>query len=386
MTGRGIRMLVVGALAAVLVGRAAPAFAQSGTMTGRVIDAESRTTDREGKPLSGKPKDPKDPNLGISEGMVTLELKGASPKKFQAVTDAFGEFYKSGLPPGTYDISVRLEWRDPVPGRHSAMVIFTAEAKDVVLKPGEKLRVPDMAAYTDEARAAGKGAAPPAGAAPSNASNAEAAAANKRAAELEGMLKDANAAMTAGKYEDAITMFTNFADKQAEKGAKCAACYVKVGEAQLHLAQLDKAEAAFLKAIEVDPALRDPYMQLASLYNGQRKFDEAAKMSAKANELASAGGGAAGGGGGDIASLYNAGIIDWNAGKYEEARADFSKAVKLDPKHANSQYYLGMAIFNLASSGKATMSDAKAPLQEYLKLAPTGEFAEVAKAILATIK
>jgi hypothetical protein len=32
------------------------------------------------------------------------------------------------------------------------------------------------------------------------------------------------------------------------------------------------------------------------------------------------------------------------------------------------------------------MTDAKAPFQEYLKLAPTGEYVEVAKAILATIK
>lgn len=383
MTGRGIRMFVVGAVAAILVGGATPAFAQNGTITGRVVDSERRTTDRDNKPLAGKQKDFNDPYLGLSEGQVTLELKGDAPKKFQTITDAFGDFYKSGLPPGTYDISVRREWRDPVPGRESKLIIFTAEAKGVVLKPGEKLKIPDMGAYTEDARAAGRGAAPAGGA--SNLSNAAAAAANKRAAEMEGMLKDANAAMAAGKYEDAITMYTNFADKQAEKNEKCAACYVKIGEAQLHLAQLDKAEAAFLKAIELDPALRDPYTQLASLYNGQRKFDEAAKMSAKANELAGSGG-AAGGGGGDVTSLYNEGIINWNAGKYEEARDSFARAVKADPKHANSQYYLGMAIINLSSSGKAKMADAKAPFQEYLKLAPTGEYADVAKAMLATIK
>ncbi len=32
------------------------------------------------------------------------------------------------------------------------------------------------------------------------------------------------------------------------------------------------------------------------------------------------------------------------------------------------------------------MIDAKGPFEEYLKLAPTGEYADVAKALLATIK
>ena len=388
MTGRGIRILLTGALAAVLLAQAVPAFAQSGTITGRVVDADKRATDRDGKPIGGgKPKDIyNDPYLGLSEAYVTLELKGDSPKKFQAITDAFGDFYKAGLPPGTYDISVKKEWRDPVLGRvaNNKLVVFTAEALGVVLKPGDKLKVPDIAAYTEEARAAGKGKSGGV-AAPSGMSNAEAEAANKRAAEMEGMLKDANAALAGGKYEDAITMYQNFADKQAEKNVKCAACYVKIGEAQLHLAQLDKAEAAFKKAIELDDKLRDPYDQLASLYNGQRKFEEAAAMSAKANELAGPAG-AAGGGGSDVVSLYNAGIINWNAGKYEDAKASFERAVKADPKHANSQYYLGMAIVNLSASGKAKMADAKAPFQEYLKLAPTGEYAEVAKAMLAQIK
>jgi tetratricopeptide (TPR) repeat protein len=378
---RGFRLMLASALAMVALGWAAPAVAQNGTLLGRVVDQDRRATDRDGKPLGGKPKDIKDPNMGVDAAYVTLELKGDAPKKFQTLTDAFGDFYKAGLPPGTYDISIRKEWRDPVQGRApgNKLVVFLAEMPGVVLKPGEKLKVPDIAAFTEEARAAGKGKA---GTTAAVAASPETDAANKRAAEVNALAKDADAAVAAGKFDEAIVMLMSIVNKRAEKNETCAACYVKIGEAHLHLLQLDKAEAAFLKAIEQDPKLRDPYTQLASLYNGQRKFDEAAKMSAKANEL----GGAAGAGGGDAQSIFNAGIINWNAGKYPEARDEFAKAVKLDPKFANAQYYLGMAIFNLASSNKATMADAKAPFQEYLKLAPTGEFAEVAKAILATIK
>ena len=382
MTRPGIRLVLASVLATVAIGWAAPALAQNGTMSGRVVDSDRRATDRDGKPIGGKPTDIKDPNMGVGEAYVTFTLKGDTPKKFEAITDAFGGFYKSGLPPGTYDITVKKEWRDPIQGRATGNkpVIFIAEAFGVVLKPGEKLRVPDMPAFTEEARAAGKGKP---GTAAAVAASPETDAANKRAAEVNALAKDADAAVAAGKYDDAITMLMSIVTKKAEKNETCAACYMKIGEVELKLKHEDKAEASFLKAIEQDPKLRDPYVQLASLYNGQRKFEEAAKMSAKANEL---GGAASGGGGGDATSMYNAGIINWNAGTYPEAREEFAKAVKLDPKNANAQYYLGMAIFNLASSGKATMADAKAPFQEYLKLAPTGEFAEVAKAILATIK
>ena len=379
MTRPGIRLVLAGVLAAVVIGWTVPAFAQNGTISGRVVDADRRMTDRDGKPIGGgKPKDFNDPMLGLSEAYVTLELKGETPKKTQVITDAFGEFYKSGLTPGTYDITVRREWRDPIQGRAPKPLIFIAEAKGVVLAPGAKLRVPDMSAMTEEAFAAGR-KAPVA----SNMTNAEAEAANKRNAELKTIGDNAMAAMEAGKYDEGIAMLTDFANKKAERNEPCAPCYVKIGEAELKLKHDDKAEAAFLKAIQIDPKLPDSYSQLANIYNGQRKFEEAAKMTAKAGELA---GGGAAGGGGDAKSNLNAGIINWNAGKYPEARDAFARAVKLDPKMAEAQYYLGMTIFNLASSGKATMADAKAPFQEYLKLAPTGDKVDVVKALLATIK
>ncbi len=288
MTRRWIQLLWASFLAVVFVGWAAPAFAQNGTMTGRVIDVERRMTDTNGKPIGGGKqkdamglsKDPEDLLLGVSEATVTLQLKGESPRKFQVMTDAFGDWYKSGLPPGTYDVSVRKEWRDPVLGRTTNpgnLVVFIAEATNIVLQPKEKVRVPNLSAMTEEALAAGR-RAPVA----SNLSNAEAEAANKRAAELNAIADAVVAALEAGKYDEAIVMLTDIANKKAEKGEKCGACYVKIGEAEIKLKHEDKAEAAFLKAIELEPNLQDPYSQLASLYNGQRKFDEAAKMSAKA--------------------------------------------------------------------------------------------------------
>jgi TolA-binding protein len=73
-----------------------------------------------------------------------------------------------------------------------------------------------------------------------------------------------------------------------------------------------------------------------------KKFDEAAKAGAKASELMEKTGGTS-----DPSTLFNTGVTFWNQGKMQEA---------------------------------------KAPLTEYLKLAPTGPNAASAKGILANIK
>jgi tetratricopeptide (TPR) repeat protein len=65
-----------------------------------------------------------------------------------------------------------------------------------------------------------------------------------------------------------------------------------------------------VKATEIDENLAEAYSQLASLYNGMGKLDDAAKMSAKANELT-----AKSPAGGDPIALYNQGVILWNGGQ-----------------------------------------------------------------------
>ena len=77
---------------------------------------------------------------------------------------------------------------------------------------------------------------------------------------------------------------------------------------------------------------------LATLYNNQKRFDEAAAMSAKAGRPAAPGGTAD--------AVYNQGIILWNQGKIAEAKTKFEEAIKADPNHADAHYQLGMALLN----------------------------------------
>jgi superkiller protein 3 len=163
----------------------------------------------------------------------------------------------------------------------------------------------------------------------------------------------------------------------AEKVPNCAICYHKIGDAYMKKDDHSKAEESYKKAIDLDPKLADPYAALAVLYNSQKKFDEATKMSEKANELL-----ASSATGGNAAAVFNQGIIYWNqGGKAAEAKAQFVKAIQLDPQMGDAHYWLGMANLNLG-----LIPDAAKAFEEYLKVAPTGQYAEMVKGILKTIK
>jgi TolA-binding protein len=82
--------------------------------------------------------------------------------------------------------------------------------------------------------------------------------------------------------------------------------------------------------------------------------------------------------------VFNQGVILWNAGKIPEAKAQFEAAVKADPNMADARYWLGMSLVNAGTP--EAMKEAKPHFEAYLKLAPTGQYADTAKAIIASIK
>ena len=327
-----VRGLMTGVLALGLVGMAAPAFAQNGTLKGKVVTEEGQAA---------------------AAVEVVLELTGDTPRTIRTITDKFGEWIRPGIPVGgTWKVTARKDKN-------------LGEAT-VVVKSGDN-KVPDIVLMTPESRASGK----------KIVSNEEAAKVNKHAEEVRTLTTEVNAAVEAGRFDEALAKLKGL----DEKIEKCVPCQMKMAEVLVKMKDEAAAEAALLKGVEYDAANPEPYRLLANLYNNQKKFDEAAKASAKASELV-----AASGGGSDAVSLLNQGIIFWNAGKYPEAKAEFAKAVKADPKKADAQYWLGLSTYNVAAQGQGNIADAKGPLSEYLKLEPKGEYAEVAKALLATIK
>jgi tetratricopeptide (TPR) repeat protein len=99
------------------------------------------------------------------------------------------------------------------------------------------------------------------------------------------------------------------------------------------------------------------------VYNAQKKFDDALAMNQKATELSGSTAGA--GGGGSAESIYNQGVVLFNAGKYADAKVQFENATKADATNANAFYQLGMTNLNLGQ-----IPEAVSALETFLKLAP----------------
>jgi len=336
MTRHWIRGIAIGALAALLMAWGAPASAQTGSLRGKVVNEDGRPVD-------------------MAE--IILDFVGDIKRQIKTMTDKNGEWIRAGLPAGggTWTVTAKkLE------------LLGTAEK--ISIKINETVKVPDIVVQTPASRAKGIKTA--------SVSSEEAAAMAKKAAETDKLLEETNAAITAGNHDEAIAKLNTLIERlAAERNDKCAPCHAKLGDIYLAKKDAKAAEASYLKAIEINPAIPGPYSALAALYNEQRRFDEASKMSSKATDLMGASGSA------DPAAVFNQGVIFWNQSKIPEAKAQWLKAVELDPKMADAHYWLGMALINQANT-----VEAKKSFETYLQLAPKGQYADTAKAILASIK
>ena len=311
---------IVGALVLVLMALAAPAFAQTGQLKGKVVDAQN-------KPLG--------------DAKITM-LAVDTNRKFETRTDNKGEWRQIGLAPGNYTVTAEKNGMT-----QSFDVRLGIETKEVnfALQPG------------------GAGG------------QMSAEQAKKEAARVEG-IKAAfaqGAELTnAGKYDEAIVKF----NEVIAQVPKCTECYVNLGAIHSRKQDWPKAEEAYKKALELNPDAVEAYNGLANVYNTQRKFKEAQAMSAEASKR---GGGAAGAG--NAESLYNQGVIAWNANDFTKAQELFAAAVKADDKHAESHFMLGQAFLNL---GK--LAEAAKEFETYTKIAPTGPNAEKAKSNFEMLK
>ena len=295
--------------ALVLLAFAPAALAQSTMIKGKVVDAKGQ------------------PVVGVA---IAIEPVGGT-RKLTTKTDKRGEFIQLLTESGQYRITASDEKVGTAQTELRVSLGRTSEANMVL--------VPATAANNDA-----------------------------KAAELKKVFEEGVTASRSGDHDTAIAKF----QAALVLSPACFDCQFNIGVAMLAKKDEKGAEAEWLKALTLKPEYAEAMNALSTLYNNQKRFDEAAAMSAKA---------ASSGGGGNADATFNQGIILWNQGKIAEAKAKFEETIKTNPTHADAHYQLGMALLN---EGK--LPDAVAAFESYVKLDPTGQYATQAKGMIAQLK
>ena len=295
---------------ALLLGLAPAAMAQTAMIRGKVIDAKKE---------------------GIPEVTITVESLDGSGRKLTTKTDKKGDFVQLLSASGKYRVTA------------SHPKIGTA-SNDTGVSIG---KAAEMVIVLVPTTAANDGA---------------------KAAELKKAFEEGVALSRTGNHDGAIEKF----NAALAISPQCFDCLFNIGVSQMAKKDEKAAEESWKKALEVKADYAEALNALSTLYNNQKRFDEAAAMSAKA---------AAGGGSGGADATYNQGIILWNQGKIADAKVKFEEALKSNPNHADAHYQLGMALLN---EGK--LAEAVAEFEGYVKLAPEGQYATQAKGMIAQLK
>ena len=291
---------------------AVPALAQSTMIRGKVVDEK---------------------NQPIQNVQITVESLNGSGRKLTTKTDKKGEFVQLLTESGGYRVTAS-----------DAKIGSVSNDTKVALGKSAEMTIVLV---------------------PATASNNAA-----KAAELKKVFEEGVVASRANNPDLAIEKFS----AALAMSPQCFDCQFNIGVAYMSKKDEKNAEEAWKKALEIKAEYPEALNALATLYNNQKRFDEAAAMSAKA----AAGGGA---GGGNADAVFNQGIILWNQGKIADAKVKFEEAIKLNANHPEAHYQLGMALLN---EGKLT--EAVTEFEAYVKLAPEGQYATQAKGMIAQLK
>jgi len=269
----------------------------------------------------------------------------------QAKTNNKGQYTQIGLYPTQWEITASFKDTESIPVTMN-------------LSPNTMSKA-DLTVADKKAIAASQSAV-------SEKGKAEAAAKDK-VAKLFG---EGVTASNAGNFDEAIAKFT----ESVAISPQCNVCYTNIGVAYLGKKDYPNAETSFKKALELNANDVEAYNGLSTVYNAQKKFEQAAEMSGKAAALSGAGtpGGATAGGNPD--ALYSQAANLFNAGKMAEAKPLLEQITKTAPNHADAHYLLGLAL--AADDPK----QAKTEIETYLKLSPNGSNAATAKAVLSELQ
>lgn len=343
-------------------------FAQTGSVAGACLDAQ------------GNP---------IVNGIVVWANQDTG-QKYVIKTDKHGKYFSLGITPGKYNVTLYLNADDQKAGKElDHLNGFQAQLQDNTV---------DFNVKKEQAEAAKGVGLTPEQLKQMQEQQAKQQKENNTVKSLNDKLNAAKTAADAGDFDTAIADLNDANQIDPSRDLiwfKLGDYYRMSAAKQTDSAEkqkrYDSAVEAYNKAIDIKKGIandKDPnaaknlaayYNNLAEAYAKSNKVDDAVKTYALAAQT-------------DPASAqqyyFNTGAVLTNAGKVDDAIAAFDKVIAADPTRADAYYWKGVNMI-----GKATLKGDKmvAPdgtaeaFQKYLELAPTGQFADVSKQMLASI-
>jgi tetratricopeptide (TPR) repeat protein len=162
------------------------------------------------------------------------------------------------------------------------------------------------------------------------------------AALLKNKRKDA-----AKEFTQAVALYPNYAD-----------AWVNLAKLRLAAGAVAEARHALGRAIDADPKLVPPYLELGLLAARESKWNDSARYLDRALELDPI----------DFPQAwYTDAVANYNLARYDAAEKSARAAVKLDARHANPRagYLLGLVL-----AEKKDYAGAAAELKAFIQMAP----------------
>jgi tetratricopeptide (TPR) repeat protein len=353
--------------AAALLVFAGAAFAQVSSLQGDVKDEN-------GQPLKG--------------ALVKIDRKDIKGH-YQVKTDKKGHYFHTGLPLGTYKVTLEVDGKDvdnvdgvrTSLGDDSPPVNFDLQASK---KRSQALQQAAATGTMTKEQERGMSAEQKAALEKATKEREQSLAKNKA---LNDLFNQGMTAMQGKQWDAAVDAFNKANEmdpKQTVIWAHLADSYIQVGAMKTGADQeaaYGKGIDAFNKAIELKPDDASLHNNYALALVKAKKIPEAQAELTKAAQLDPTNAGK---------YYYNLGAVMINTGQNDAAGQAFKKAIDLDPNYADAQYQYGMYLLGQAKitpEGKVVPADGtKEALQKYLELKPDGPFAESAKGALASIE
>lgn len=340
------RQFIVCALAVLLGALSIP------TLWAQMAAVKGSVRDREGKPIAG-----------ATVQMVNRD----NGRKFAVKTDKRGEYYSLGVTSGAYNITLigvdgqQLYQLGNVPVRLGEENVINIDLQKEAARQVQEMPPEQKKAIEEQQKEASKIKG-------LNEKLAQAAAEQQA-----GQLDQAVATLTEATNLDPTRDLLWFKLADAERLAAS-----KTTDSAQQKEKYLKAIEDYKKAIVIKPVgayynnLGEAYAKTGDTQNAIASYNQAAQV-----DPPNAG-----------QYYFNEGAILTNTGKVDDAIAAFDKAIQADPNKPDAYYWKGVDMMGKAklvgNKMEAPAGTAEA-FNKYLELAPTGQFAEPAKQMLATM-